>query len=75
MYFDDVSLVPLLTWLCFVLFVFQVSTKKAQEWCNAKSAAGIALFETSAMDDINVECAFDAVARCALQRGEQDDDL
>lgn len=27
------------------------------------------------MDDINVEAAFDAVARSALRRGEQDDDL
>lgn len=27
------------------------------------------------MDDINVEAAFDAVARAALRRGEQDDDL
>lgn len=27
------------------------------------------------MDDINVESAFDAVARAALRRGEQDDDL
>lgn len=27
------------------------------------------------MDDINVEAAFDAVARSALRRSEQDDDL
>lgn len=52
-----------------------VPTKKAQEWCAGKSAVPIPLFETSAMDDINVEAAFDAVARSALRRSEQDDDF
>lgn len=52
-----------------------VSTKKAQEWCASKGSNPIPLFETSAMDDINVEAAFDAVARSALRRGEQDDDF
>lgn len=53
----------------------QVPTKKAQEWCVSKGSQPLPLFETSAMDDINVESAFDAVARAALRRGEQDDDL
>lgn len=52
-----------------------VPTKKAQEWCASKGNSPIPLFETSAMDDINVEAAFEAVARAALTRGEQDDDL
>lgn len=53
----------------------QVSTKKAQEWCASKGTNVIPLFETSAMDDINVEAAFDAVARSGLRRGELDEDL
>lgn len=41
----------------------------------SKGNNALPLFETSAMDDINVDAAFDAVARSALRRGEQDDDL
>lgn len=52
-----------------------VPTKKAQEWCASKATNAIPLFETSAMDDINVDAAFDAIARSALRRGEQDDDF
>eukprot|EP00178_Gracilaria_changii_P001543 TRINITY_DN1209_c2_g1_i1.p3 TRINITY_DN1209_c2_g1~~TRINITY_DN1209_c2_g1_i1.p3 ORF type:complete len:208 (+),score=47.24 TRINITY_DN1209_c2_g1_i1:416-1039(+) len=52
-----------------------VATKKAQEWCAANRVNPLPLFETSAMDDINVEAAFEAVARAALRRGEQDDDF
>lgn len=52
-----------------------VQTKKAQEWCASKGNVPMPLFETSAMDDINVEAAFEAVTRAALRRGEQDDDF
>lgn len=45
------------------------------EWCAANRVNPLPLFETSAMEDINVETAFEAVARAALRRGEQDDDL
>lgn len=56
--------------------LLKVATTKAQEWCTVKGGANpIPLFETSAMDDINVESAFDAIARAALRRGEKDDDL
>lgn len=65
----------LFNWRFFVVRREQVATKKAQDWCCSKGTNVIPLFETSAMDDINVEAAFDAVARSGLRRGEQDEDL
>lgn len=52
-----------------------MTTKKAQEWCEVNRSSPLPLFETSAKDDIHVEEAFDAVARAALRRAEQDEDL
>jgi len=43
-----------------------VQTRKAQSWCTEKS--NIPLFETSAKDGVNVEKAFETVARNALAR-------
>ena len=42
----------------------QVSTKRAQQWCQSKG--DIPYFETSAKEAINVEQAFQTVAKNAL---------
>ncbi len=44
--------------------MFQVSTKRAQNWCESKN--GIPYFETSAKESINVEQAFQTIAKNAL---------
>lgn len=44
----------------------EVQTRRAQEWCAAQG--NLPLFETSALDDINVESAFEVVARKSLAR-------
>ena len=44
--------------------VFQVSPKRAQQWCHSKG--DIPYFETSAKEAINVEQAFQTVAKNAL---------
>jgi Ras-related protein Rab-7A len=49
-----------------------VSQKRATAWCSEKG--GIPYFETSAKEAINVEQAFQTVARQALKQ-EADDDL
>lgn len=41
-----------------------VSSKRAQQWCQAKN--GIPYFETSAKEALNVELAFETIARSAL---------
>jgi Ras-related protein Rab-7A len=45
-------------------FVQQVSTKRAQQWCHSKN--DIPYFETSAKEAINVEQAFQTIAKNAL---------
>uniref|UniRef100_A0A8C4NAM6 RAB7A, member RAS oncogene family n=1 Tax=Eptatretus burgeri TaxID=7764 RepID=A0A8C4NAM6_EPTBU len=47
-------------------FLIQVSTKRAQAWCTNKN--GIPYFETSAKEAINVEQAFQTIARNALKQ-------
>lgn len=47
-----------------------VSTKRAQTWCQSKN--DIPYFEVSAKEAINVEQAFQTIARNALQRENQD---
>jgi len=47
-----------------------VSTKRAQTWCQTKN--DIPYFEVSAKEAINVEQAFQTIARNALQRESQD---
>lgn len=42
----------------------QVSTKRAQQWCQSKN--GLPYFETSAKEAVNVEQAFKTIARNAL---------
>lgn len=49
-----------------------VTSKRAQQWCESKNSAPY--FETSAKDGINVEQAFQTVARNALSK-ETDADL
>jgi len=46
-----------------------VSTKRAQQWCHAKN--DIPYFETSAKEGINVEQAFQTIARNALAQETQ----
>lgn len=48
---------------------FQVSTKRAQSWCQTKN--DIPYFEVSAKEALNVEQAFQTIARNALQRESQ----
>jgi len=50
-----------------------VSTKRAQQWCAGKG--GIPHFETSAAEDVNVEAAFQLLAKNALKRGEQEEEF
>ena len=42
-----------------------VSEKKAKSWCTSKGA--IPYFETSAKEDLNVEAAFQCIAKNALK--------
>lgn len=44
--------------------MFQVSAKRAQQWCQSKN--GLPFFETSAKEATNVEQAFTTIARNAL---------
>lgn len=52
--------------LCAPYFSFQVATKRAQAWCYSKN--NIPYFETSAKEAINVEQAFQTIARNALKQ-------
>lgn len=49
----------------------QVSEKKARAWCAAKG--NIPYFETSAKEGINVEEAFQTIAKDALKSGEEEE--
>ena len=55
-------------WLLF--FVFQVPQRRAQNWCESKN--NIPYFETSAKEAVNVEHAFQRIAKDALAK-ESDD--
>uniref|UniRef100_A0A8C7FCM7 RAB7A, member RAS oncogene family n=4 Tax=Salmoninae TaxID=504568 RepID=A0A8C7FCM7_ONCKI len=48
------------------LVTMQVTTKRAQAWCQSKD--NIPYFETSAKEAINVEQAFQTIARNALKQ-------
>lgn len=48
----------------------QVSTKRAQQWCQAKNE--IPYFETSAKEAINVEQAFQTIAKNALAQESEE---
>jgi len=47
-----------------------VSTKRAQQWCHTKNE--IPYFETSAKEAINVEQAFQTIAKNALAQETED---
>lgn len=49
-----------------ILLLLQVSAKRAQSWCHSKG--DIPYFETSAKEAINVEQAFQTVAKNALSQ-------
>jgi len=51
--------------------VYKVTTKQLQQWCSVKG--GIASFEASAKEAINVEQAFQEAARKALAQEMQHD--
>ena len=48
-----------------------ISTKRAMNFCQTKG--GIAYFETSAKEAINVEQAFEVIARSALAQEDSQD--
>lgn len=48
------------------MHVFQVTTKRAQAWCQSKN--NIPYFETSAKEAISVEQAFQTIAQNALKQ-------
>jgi hypothetical protein len=48
-----------------------VSQKRAQSWCQTKG--NIPYFETSAKEAINVEQAFQTIAKNALKQGTDED--
>lgn len=50
-----------------------ISSKRAQQWCQQKN--GIPYFETSAKEALNVEQAFQSIARNALAQQNQTVDL
>ena len=49
----------------------QVSDKKARQWAGTKGS--IPCFETSAKENLNVEDAFQCIARNALKNEPQDE--
>jgi hypothetical protein len=59
-----VTLLDIVNSLIIVICVFQVSAKRAQGWCQSKN--NIPYFETSAKEAINVEQAFQTIAKNAL---------
>ncbi len=48
-----------------------MSEKKAKQWCGAKG--NIPFFETSAKEDINVDAAFQTIARNALKNETEEE--
>uniref|UniRef100_A0A8C9SXA8 RAB7b, member RAS oncogene family n=1 Tax=Scleropages formosus TaxID=113540 RepID=A0A8C9SXA8_SCLFO len=53
------------------LVTMQVTTKRAQAWCQSKNS--IPYFETSAKEAINVDQAFQTIARNALKQESEVD--
>uniref|UniRef100_A0A8C1N7S1 RAB7b, member RAS oncogene family n=1 Tax=Cyprinus carpio TaxID=7962 RepID=A0A8C1N7S1_CYPCA len=51
------------------LVTMQVTTKRAQAWCQSKN--NIPYFETSAKEAINVDQAFQTIARNALKQVQE----
>ena len=52
-------------------YVLQVTEKKAKQWCNGKG--GIPYFEVSAKEDLNVDSAFQTIARNALKNETEEE--
>lgn len=57
--------------MLFFCGLLQVSDKKARAWCASKG--NIPYFETSAKEGINVEEAFQCIAKNALKTGEEEE--
>lgn len=53
------------------MILLQVSSKRAQQWCQSKN--DIPYFETSAKEGINVDIAFQTIAKNALAQETEDD--
>jgi len=53
------------------LFILKVTTKRAQQWCQEKN--NVPYFETSAKEAVNVEQAFQTIAKNALAREKAED--
>ncbi len=53
------------------LFLIQVTTKRAMQWCQEKNS--VPYFETSAKEALNVEQAFQTIAKNALAREKEQD--
>ena len=51
----------------------KISESKAKQYCASKG--NMAYFETSAKEAVNVENAFEEVARLAFKREQKDDDM
>ena len=56
---------------CHFFVYLQVSEKKARAWCASKG--NIPYYETSAKEGINVEEAFQCIAKDALKSGEEEE--
>ena len=52
-------------------FLLQVTEKKAKQWCTGKG--GIPYYETSAKEDVNVDAAFQCIARNALKNETEEE--
>lgn len=59
-----ISIQVLNIFVCINNDIFQVQSKRAQQWCQSKN--NIPYFEVSAKEAINVEQAFQTIAKNAL---------
>ena len=57
----------------FFVFIIKVSEQKIKQYCQTKG--NMSYFETSAKDNLNVDKAFEEVARLAFKREVKDEEL